>query len=110
MATSGAVVLCTIDKKNEVPSNRSLEDDAKAKVLLFEDSENAMIPSDSSLIGSYMECTRNKKIIKMKWFCQIRHSPPPGMCDILYHTLQQYHIFQLVSCENLLNLRKFRRK
>jgi hypothetical protein len=57
-----------------------LEDDANAKILLLEDSENVMIPSDSSLIGSYMEWTRNKKkISKMKWFCQMQHSLPPGM-------------------------------
>jgi len=36
-------------------SGRSLESDAIAKILLFEDFDGGLIPSDSALSESYME-------------------------------------------------------
>jgi hypothetical protein len=45
-----------------------LEDNATAKILLFEDSGNDLIPSDSGLNGSSMEYAQKNK--KPKWFSQ----------------------------------------
>jgi hypothetical protein len=46
-----------------------LEDNATAKLLLFEDSGNDLIPSDSGLCGSNMG-THGKTKKPSQWFCQ----------------------------------------
>jgi hypothetical protein len=47
-------VLHIANKKKPILGDRNLEDNATAKLLLFEDSGNDLIPSDSGLFGSNM--------------------------------------------------------
>jgi hypothetical protein len=75
-----------VQTENIVASDRNLDDDAIVKILLFEDSGNDLLSSDSGLIESYMEYAQ-KKISKVKWFCQkCSVSFHPGMCGTKYHT------------------------
>ena len=64
-------VLCCIlpIKKKPIVGDRGLEDNATAKLLLFEDSGNDLIPSDSGVCGSNMGMPGKTKK-QSKWFCQ----------------------------------------
>jgi len=48
------VLCCILPIKKHILGDRRLEDNATAKLLLFEDSGNDLIPSDSGLCGSNM--------------------------------------------------------
>jgi len=67
---------------------RSLEDNATAKLLLFEDSGNDLIPSGSGLCGSNMGMHgKTKKAVRV---VLPKSNVPlhPGMCDTKYHILK----------------------
>ena len=96
IATSGGYVFCSTNK-NIFSSNRSLEDDAIAKTLLFEDSNNDLIPSDSGLSESYTEYVQKRKgqsnqvvLLKMQCLCPSRKTITFNLCfvKILFCYLQ----------------------
>jgi hypothetical protein len=63
------MVQITNKKKKPILGDRSLENNATAKLLLFKDSGNDLIPSNGGLCGSNMGM-HGKTKKQSKWFCQ----------------------------------------
>jgi hypothetical protein len=65
-------------------SNRILEDYTIEEILILQDSDNSLIPSDSGLSERYI-----KRMHQMKWFCQKCDIPlHPGMFEVKYLALK----------------------
>ena len=86
MGASGGVVSSSANKKRSL-GDGSLKDNAVAKILPFNDSDNDLSLSERDWRE---DLKKTKKINLMKWFCQKYVPHHPGMCDTKYLTPKWY--------------------
>jgi hypothetical protein len=57
----GGALCCVAETKNVVSSGKGLEGNGIAKIVLFKDSDNGLIPSDSGLSEISTECAQKRR-------------------------------------------------